>query len=161
MQELADFTKLLVEFLEKELEIEEQLLSLAQAKKDFLLENKMEALVPLLEEEIELATKSHHLQSQIGNLWQRMKMRFQLPETEMRISYIISLSSPEVGSRLRELQLQLSRVTKELKQINLQNEMLIRDTLNYIDAVFSLLVKTEDGSSFARGKSGILIDGKI
>jgi len=168
---LNDFLSHLLMVLGKELQLQTELLQAAEEKKDLLLKNHIEELVPLLEREMDLVTQVRDTEKQLSDVWKNMVEQCNLEPGELALSRIIELSPPDLALKFSEIQIELKRVLKTLQEINLQNAILINDTLHYIDVVFSLLMGEEKNKFYsplgkeeeksARESKGILINGII
>uniref|UniRef100_A0A7V3YMC7 Flagellar protein FlgN n=1 Tax=Candidatus Caldatribacterium californiense TaxID=1454726 RepID=A0A7V3YMC7_9BACT len=165
----------LLEGFKRELGLQERLLEIARKKQALLLKNDIEALVPLLEEEGELVFQTCAVERRLGNIWEEMKRRFFPEEQEMSLSRVFELADADLQEEFRALQGELNRVVRELQELNRQNALLIEDVLNYIDVVFSLLLREVErqeqknspcygpprGEEYRGGVRGILIDGVV
>lgn len=165
----------LLEGFKRELVLQERLLEIARKKQEILLKNDIEALVPLLEEEGELVFQTCAVERRLGKIWEEMKRQFFPKEQEMSLSRVFELADADLQGEFLLLREELSRVVRELQELNRQNALLIEDVLNYIDVVFSLLLREVErqeqknspcygpprGERSRGGVRGILIDGVV
>ncbi len=166
---LNDFLSHLLAILEKELRLQTELWQVAEEKRDLLLKNQLEELVFLLEKEMNLVIQVRDTEKQLTDVWENMVERCNLEPGELNLGRIIELSPPDLALKFGEVQRELKRVVRALREVNSQNAILIDDTLRYIDVVFSLLMGEGENSFYSpRGKEkpakeskGILINGVI
>ncbi|MDI3543390.1 MAG: FlgN protein, partial [Candidatus Atribacteria bacterium] len=150
---LNEFLSHLSIVLEKELYLQTELWKVAKEKRDLLLQNQIEELVPILEKEMDLVTQVRDTEKQLSDVWANMVEQCNLEPGELTLNRIIELSPPDLALKFREVQEELKKVIKALQEVNSQNATLIDDTLHYIDVVFSLLLGGEKNSFYSpRGK---------
>ncbi len=101
-----------------------------------------------------------------------MVENFSLGDNEFTLSRLGELAEEREKEKILFSKEELSSIAKELEETNQQNNVLIKEALDYVDIVFSLLVgetgEDEGYTSLKSGKkknahsrSGILIDGTV
>ncbi len=166
---LNDFLSRVLVILENELHLQNELCQVAEEKRDLLLKNQLEDLVPLLEKEMNLVTQIRDVEKQLTDVWENIIEQYQLESGKLSLSRVIELSPPDLALKFKEIQEEFKKVVKTLQEVNLQNATLINDTLHYIDAVFALLLGEEKNNFYSsrgkekstKGNKGILINGVI
>lgn len=161
----------LLEGFKRELELQRELLDIAQKKQNLLVKNDIEALVPLLEQEENLVFRTCSVEKRLKNVWKELSERFFPDAGDMSLSKIIELVGDDMREEFQKIQEELARVVQELRELNHQNAMLIEDILNYIGVVFSLLLREVEHQEnpygafcrdFPAGNvRGVLIDGVV
>lgn len=157
----------LLSLFEKELQLQKQLLHWAKEKKQCFLKNDLEKLPNILDEEGELVFQAKETEVKIKRAWKEIALQLDLKEEELNISRLVSLTDEERGEKFREVQEALKETVAELRRVNEENAIIIQDTLNYIEVMFSIIFREFDkkertyapfGSGFGR-TCGIIIDG--
>ncbi len=167
---MEEFLNFFLSLLEKELRLQKELLELARQKKKFLLQNRMEELVGILEKEGELVCQAREVETKMKRVWKEAVHQLGLEPEEFSISRLVKLSDQGRGKKFLDLQSDLQKTLWELRELNEQNALIIRDTLNYIEIMFSILFRHFDtqGKSYGPfgqvsngGSCGIIINGVV
>ncbi|MGQ9472934.1 MAG: flagellar protein FlgN [Candidatus Caldatribacteriaceae bacterium] len=171
MIQIEDVLNFLFALLEKELQLQKSLLECARQKKQYLLKNRMEELSELLEKEGELVFQAKETETKIRRIWVDVALQMGLESKNFSISYLASLAGEEKGKKFLALQEELKEILKEIHKVNQENAIIIRDTLDYIEVMFSIVLREfekweqQNYSPFrcnlSGGSYGILINGVI
>lgn len=168
MIQMEDVLNFLFALLEKELQLQKELLECVQQKKRCLLHNRMEELTEILEREGELVFQAKEVEIKIRRIWSEMAPQVGLESKDLNISYLASLVGEEKGKRFLALQEELKKTLGEIHKVNQENAIIIRDTLDYIEVMFSIVLREFEkrkqnydrfGCNPNRESCGILING--
>lgn len=161
----------LLEGFRRELELQRELLDIARKKRDLLLANDIEALVPLLEREEDLVFQVCGVERRLQHVWGELQKTYFPDAGDLSFSILLDLVDEDLKEEFRTLREELTVVTRELRELNRQNALLIEDILNYIGVVFSLLLRETErqenpygplrGNSPGWGVRGVLVDGVV
>ncbi|BCG61347.1 flagellar protein FlgN [Paenibacillus sp. URB8-2] len=132
----------LIELLERLDENHLQMLDLAAAKKQAIMDNNIESLVDILSRESKLTKISAQLEEQreqsVFAFLQGVGIRSQLNLNLTELSRLVF--DPEDKARLLHIQGQLADTLARLKKANELNQRLIEQSLAFIDYSLDLLV---------------------
>lgn len=161
----------LLEGFRRELSLQRELLDIARKKQGLLVTNNIEALVPLLEREEDLVFQVCSVERRLKNVWKELVERFFPDAGDMSLSKVIELADEDLREDFRKVQGELTVVVRELRELNSRNAVLIEDILNYINVVFSLLLRETERQENPYGAlrrgghegsiRGVLIDGVV
>jgi|YNPBryunderm2012_1023409.scaffolds.fasta_scaffold00793_2 hypothetical protein len=164
---VEDRLDFLYNLFEKELQLQSKLLDYAREKKRCLLGNDMEKLSEILEEEGEIVFQAKETEAKIKRSWKEIVLQMGLEGEELSVSRLAVLAGEGRGERFLLIQQRLRDTLTELRRVNEENAIIIRDTLNYIEVLFSIILREFDknerscgyfGSGWGR-TCGIIIDG--
>ncbi|QWU15873.1 FlgN protein [Paenibacillus sophorae] len=132
----------LIEFLERLDETHLQMLDLAAAKKQAIMDNKVEGLIEILNRESKLVKLVGQLEEQRAqaayDFLQGVGIRSNLNLNLTELSRLVF--DPEDKARLLHIQGQLADTLDRLKKANELNQKLIEQSLAFIDYSLDLLV---------------------
>ncbi|MEN3185717.1 MAG: flagellar export chaperone FlgN [Atribacterota bacterium] len=165
-----NFLAFLLTLLEKETQFQKEILRCAWKKRQCLLKNRMEELSELLEREGELVFQAKEVERKIERLWKERAPLLGFNSEKLNISDLATLVGGEEGEKFLAVQQELKEVVMELQRVNHENAMIIRDTLNYIEVMFSIILREFDrkeqsygwfGTGFENGPRGLIINGVV
>ncbi|MCX7667311.1 MAG: flagellar protein FlgN [Atribacterota bacterium] len=168
--DVGDFLAFLLTLLEKEVQFQREILRCAREKRQCLLKNRMNELGDLLEQEGELVFQAKEIEVKIKRIWREIAPQMGLDPENLNISCLSALAGGEQGKRFLAVQQELREIVTELQRVNQENAMIIRDTLNYIEVMFSIILREFDrkeqsygrfGSGFENGPCGLIINGVV
>lgn len=132
----------LIDLLERLDEVHLQMLDLAAAKKQAIMENKIESLIEILNRESKMMKLVEQLEAQRAeaafSFLQGVGIRSNLNLNLTELSRLVF--DPEEKSRLVHIQTKLSNTLNDLKKANELNQKLIEQSLTFIDYSLDLLV---------------------
>ncbi|KTD83859.1 flagellar protein FlgN [Paenibacillus etheri] len=132
----------LIELLERLDEVHNQMLELAAEKKQTIMDNKVDALIDILNRESKLMKLIGQLEEQriaaAYTVLQGVGIRSNLNLNLTELSRLIF--DPEDKARLLHIQQKLSGTLHRLKEANELNQKLIEQSLTFIDYSLDLLV---------------------
>lgn len=132
----------LLELLERLDEAHIQMLDLAASKKQSIMDNKVDALIEILNRESKFMKLIGQLEEQRGQaayaFLQGVGIRSNLQLNLSELSRLVF--DPEDKSRLLHIQQKLSGTLQQLKAANELNQKLIEQSLTFIDYSLDLLV---------------------
>lgn len=132
----------LIELLEQLDEVHMQMLDLAAEKKQIIMDNKVDALIDILNRESKLMKRIGQLEEQriaaAYTVLQDVGIRSNLNLNLTELSRLIF--DPEDKARLQHIQKKLSGTLHRLKEANELNQKLIEQSLTFIDYSLDLLV---------------------
>ncbi|HSV31410.1 MAG TPA: flagellar export chaperone FlgN [Atribacteraceae bacterium] len=174
MKELSDYLDFLLDLIGKEIEVQECILQIAGEKRRVLRENHIEELLCYLRQEETLLLQAQDLEREMNQVWKKMCNEHSLNLPVFRLADLIDLADDEQAQLLSKTKEHLSTVVRDLEVINRQNALLIKEALEYINIVFSLLVEGPPEKSGALGYAppggkegpgkninGLFIDGTV
>ena len=164
---VEDRLDFLYNLFEKELQLQSKLLDYAREKKRCLLGNDMEKLSEILEEEGEIVFQAKETEAKIKRSWKEIVLQMGLEGEELSVSRLAVLAGEGRGERFLLIQQRLRDTLTELRRVNEENAIIIRDTLNYIEVLFSIILREFDKNERSCGyfgsgvgqSCGIIIDG--
>lgn len=168
---VENFLTFLLTLLEKEAQLQREILRCAREKRQCLLKNRMDELSDLLEWEGELVFQAKEVEVKIKRVWKEVAPQVGLDPGNLNISRLVSLAGETQGEKFLAVQQELKEVVAELQRVNQENAIIIRDTLNYIEVMFSIILREFDrreqgyygrfGSGFENGPCGLIINGVV
>lgn len=168
MIDTGDRVSFLLNLLEKEVQLQKGILRCAQEKKQCLLRNRVEDLSRLLEQEGELVFQAKEIEMKIKRVWREIAPQVGLDPEKLSIPGLAPLVGEERGKRFLALREELQETLVELQKVNQENAIIIRDTLNYIEVMFSIILREFDRKErsygqfgFEQGPCGIIINGVV
>lgn len=160
----------LTKVLERETQIYTELLTLVKETQQALIDNHMDGLNKCLDAKQELLAKAAKLEEMRQNHLDQLLEIFQLEREKGNLTNLIERVPQEFKGKLTACQQQLQQLVDDINEINRQNEVLIKDSLKFIDYNMSILTgqeetrtynnKPKDSEQKAKGKS-IIFDQKI
>ena len=170
MIDTGDLVGFLLNLLEKEVQLQKGVLRCAQEKKQCLLKNRVEDLSKLLEQEGGLVFQAKEVEMKIKRVWREVAPQIGLDSEKLSIASLAPLVGEERGKRFLVLRQELQETLAELQRVNQENAIIIRDTLNCIEIMFSTILREFDrrersygqfGFGFEQGPCGIIINGVV
>lgn len=147
----------MIEILKKELEIYKEMLKISEDKTDIIVEDKVEALKPMVDREEALVTEYISLEKQritIVKEFAKSKGINEVLKVEDLCKYF-----PDKAEEMRNLRSQILDVTKKIKVKNALNQELVKNSLDYINFSVGLISGTNVGTG-TYGKEGSQVKGE-
>ncbi len=163
----------LLEVLEEGCALQRKLLEVVKEEQEVLVQNRVGELGDVVKKKADLILENQAFERKLTGVLHNIAKFAGLEEKEeICISQVLSLFPEEMAFSIENLQNEILEINAELQRINQQNAILIRDVLNYFNAVFALLTRVEDHDSLeaydssgkkgpGRTLQGILIDGRM
>lgn len=135
----------LIEILDRQRELYRKLLEIARAKQPVLVKGDLAKLEEFTRQEEQIVVQVGKLEEQRSKIHQALANHFHFPEPEITLSDIASKVSPELSDKLSQVGDGLKDILNELKDVNSLNNVLIKQSLDYIE--FSVNVITSIGET--------------
>lgn len=153
---MSSFKDELKEILNEELQIYKELSQITYEKTQTIIDNDTEFLDKTTRREEELIlgiTQWEKKREELLNSWGLDK--------NTPISQIISNITVEDKKDLEEIKEELSKILEEIKERNELNNVLIRDSLEYLDFNINLLANAKDPGTYRKGNKSSNINQSI
>ena len=162
----------LLEVLEEGCALQKKLLEVVKKEQEVLIQNRVGELGDVVKKKADLILENQAFECKLAGVLRNIARFAGLEEKEICISQVLSLFPEEMAFSIETLQNEIWEISAELQRVNQQNAILIKDALNYFNAVFALLTRVENHNSLeaydpsgkkepGRTFQGILIDGRI
>lgn len=148
----------LIEILDKEMSIYEGVLKLANEKTDVIIAGKVSELEGITKLEQSSIIKLSKLEEERETLVEQLAAELNVKPSELTLKSLIKQLPKEQSKRLKSCYDELPKIFNDLRNANVLNSKLIRNSLDYID--FSINVLTNSGSTGNYGISGQPNDSK-
>lgn len=162
----------LLEVLEEGCALQRKLLEVVREEQEVLVQNRVGELGDVVKKKADLILENQAFERKLAGVLRNIARFAGLEEKEICISQVLSLFPEEMAFSIETLQNEIWEISAELQRVNQQNAILIKDALNYFNAVFALLTRVESHNSLeaydpsgkkepGRALQGILIDGRM
>ena len=131
---MAGLVESLVDILEQQCEVYENLLGLGKEKRDVIIKNEIEELQKITSLENTLVSQNNRFEKNKNIAIDDVISVLNIKEDEFTLMKLAELmeGKPECERLLKVLN-KINDTIKELKQINDQNRMLVKDSLDFIE----------------------------
>lgn len=149
----------LIEILDKEAELYNDILKLSNNKTDIIVEGKVSELESMVKVEQTLVLQIAKLEDVREELVNAAADQLELNKQDLTISELYKHVEGELADKLNECRNRIAAVMDELKNTNILNARLIKNSLEYIDFSLNLLSAADSGTN-NYGNTGVVNDGK-
>ncbi|MBA2871315.1 flagellar biosynthesis/type III secretory pathway chaperone [Anoxybacillus calidus] len=132
--------KLLIELLEKHVKLHKGLLELANQKTEVLKKGDMEALSGIMKQEQKYIAAINQVERERMHVVEAMVNTAGKHEHERTLTTCIELVEESERSVLERLKDELSAVVSELKNINLLNQQLTQQSLQFVNMTLDMIM---------------------
>lgn len=134
--------------IEELLHVHEQMITLEDTKKEIIVGNRMDELLPLLQQQSKLVKTTARLEEERQVYISHFLEQKGFKGTDLTLSDILKLiTNPQLKEELKLLSEKLKERLDQLRNQNQLNQQLIEQSLYYLD--FSLRLMTEESGSYA------------
>ncbi|BER93243.1 flagellar protein FlgN [Atrimonas thermophila] len=162
----------LLEVLKEGCTLQKKLLEVVREEQEILIQNRIGELGDVVKKKADLILENQAFERKLTGVLRNIASFAGLEEKETCISQVLPLFPEEIAISIKALQNDIWETSAEVQRVNQQNAILIKDTLNYFNAVFALLARIESYNSFeaydpsgkretGKALQGILIDGRM
>ena len=149
--------KQMIEILKKELEIYKEILKISEDKTDIVVEDKVEALKPMVDREETLVSEYISLEKQRIAIIKEFAKSKGLNKV-LKIEDLCEFF-PDDAKEMKELKEEILDVTKKIKIKNALNQELVKNSLDYINFSVGLMTGTSTGTG-TYGRAGAQVKGE-
>jgi flagellar biosynthesis/type III secretory pathway chaperone len=142
--------KLLIELLEKHVKLHKGLLELATKKTEVLKKGDMEALSGIMKQEQKYIAAINQVERERVQVVEAMVNAAGKREYERTLTTCIELAEESERTVLERLKNELSAVVSELKNINLLNQQLIQQSLQFVNMTLDIVIPQPQEVNYGR-----------
>ena len=132
----------------------EQMLELASEKRRIIINGEADLLEDIVRKELKELTKLNNVEKKRVALHPRLSEEFDVPEEEITITEIAKCADPNERETIIELQTQLTALLSRHRELNNENQELIRSHFEYTETMIDLMVDSEDPLNHFYGLDG-------
>lgn len=142
----------LIEALDKEANVYEGILKLSKQKTDVIIAGKVSELEGITRAEQSVILTLSKLEEGREELVEKIALELKVKPNDVTLSSLMKMLPKEQAAKLKKGHSSLPKVFNDIRDANVLNSKLIRNSLEYID--FSINVLTSTGSTGNYGNSG-------
>lgn len=151
---MASLMEELISTLQKEKDIYDTLLPIAEEKTDAIISNQLEKLQEITDREQEAIDRISNLERKRSGVVENIGIVLSRKPEELTLSELIRITEkqPKDAAALAELKDGLGAAVKKLAELNERNEVLIRHSLSMIEFNMNLIQSTRmvQGNNYTR-----------
>ncbi|MDP4179503.1 MAG: flagellar protein FlgN [Bacillota bacterium] len=134
----------LINILDNEIATYNDIYKISKEKTDIIVEGKVSELEKIVQAEQQLILRVTQIENQRETIIFKISRALKLKSEEITLTTLIEIVQGDLGEKLRSQQESLSKLVKELTNLNDLNSKLIRNSLDYIN--FSLNLFANSGT---------------
>ncbi|CCQ96419.1 putative FlgN family protein [[Clostridium] ultunense Esp] len=140
--------------LEQMTKLQEELLPLEEEKKEALIRGEISRLSEIVQLETQKINLLSKLEREREKAAEELAFAWNLPPESLTLSALTDrMEDPYLKGRFQELQKLLNERSQQLQRQNEINQILIRDSLDYVNMAFSLLTDQEENKVYTNHPS--------
>lgn len=145
-------TEKLIEILNREISVYENIHKLSKEKTDVIIAGKVSELEGITRLEQSIILKLGKLEEEREELVEQLAAQMKIQSADVTLEGLIKLLPREQAGKLKACRDALTEILSNIRDANVLNSKLIKNSLDYID--FSINVLTNAGSTGNYGNSG-------
>jgi len=122
----------------------ENMLELSQKEQQIIINGAAEQLEDIVRQELRELSKLGAIEKKRMALHKEISKELNIPEQELTVSAIAGRAEPDEREAITKLQVELTRLIAQHRNLNDENRELIKAHLEYTEAMLDLMVGSED-----------------